>query len=133
MGRKYVALIVIIAYLGYTVGCTSMKTFPREEIPKLGEREKVWIKTDDGTEYIINEPWIQGDKLMGYVEGQGHQEIEISKIEAMKTEEFDATKSLVLTVVFAVGGVLLMSVMFRGLLSGTSGGSENEPGPGDNE
>lgn len=130
MWQKCVALIVIISYLFYTVGCTSMRTIPREEMSNLVEREKVLVKTVDGMEYLIKEPWIQDSKLMGFVEGEDHKEIELSKIQSMKCEELHPVKTLIATVVLTTAGILLISVVFRGILFGAGGSSSDDSRPG---
>lgn len=130
MGQKCIALIVIIATLSYTVGCTSMRTLPREEMSNLAEREKVLVKTEDGMEYLIKEPWIQDSKLMGFVEEEGHKEIELSKIQSMKAEELHPVKTLIATVVLTTGGILLISVIFRGILFGAGSDSSDDSSPG---
>ena len=131
MFRKLISLIVLFAYLLYMGGCTSLRNLPREEISELDKKEKIWVTTNDGMEYVIRTPWIQGSKLMGYVDGQGHKEIELSTIESMKTEELNKTRTLILTVVGITGAILLLHLMFGSFLSG--GGSESKDGSGSSD
>lgn len=133
MYRRVVSLIVLVAFLSYLWGCTSMRTLPREKVGEVNQNSSVWITLYDGTQYEMKQPKAQDSKLVGQVVGEGYREVDFANIRSIGIKKVDTVKTLLLTAVGITGYVLLMMLIRKGLSSGSEGEPDVDPGPTDTE
>lgn len=111
MYRKIVSLIVLLSFIPYLGGCTSMRYVSREEMSELEQKPSVWVIMADGTQFEIKRPKIQGSRLVGHVDKKGYKEIEFSEIESLGIKEPDRRKTLLLGMIGLTGVVVLIMVL----------------------
>jgi hypothetical protein len=122
MYRKLISFIVLLSFISCFVGCTTMRYVPREDIFQVEQKSRVWVTLADGMRYEIQEPKIEGSKLVGYVEGEGHKEINLSEIGFLEVKELDKRKTVKLVAIGLTGGIVLIWAL-------SSGDSDEPPCP----
>jgi hypothetical protein len=120
MYRKFVSLVVLLSFVSYLAGCTSMRYISPEETSELEQKSSVWVTMTDGTQLEIKEPKVERSKLVGYVEGKGYKEIEFSEIESLGIKEPDQKKTMMLAAIAVTGAFILVWVL-------SSGDEDSEP------
>ena len=118
MYRKLLSLLLLLCFICYLAGCSSMRYISPDEMPEIERESSVWVTMADGTQYELKEPKVVGPKLVGYIESDGYKEIDPSEIESLAIKELDQTKTIALTVFGIAGAVVLIAV-----LSDADGGS----------
>ncbi len=120
MYRRSVSLAVLLSFVSYVVGCSSIRYVSTDEMSQVGEESSVWVTTTDGTQYEIKEPKVEGSKIVGYVDREGLKEIDLSEIESLGVKEPDQRKTLLLGVIGLTGVAMLIWVL-------TDESGESEP------
>lgn len=120
MYRRSVSLVVLLSFVSYLVGCSSMRYVSPNEMADVERESTVWVTTTDGTQYEIKEPKVEGSKIVGYVEREGLKEIDFSEIESLGVKEPDQRKTLLLGVIGLTGVAILVWIL-------TDGSGESEP------
>ena len=120
MYRKFVSLIILLGFVSYLCGCTSIRYVSPEETSKLAPESSVWVTMTDGTQLEIKDPKVEDSKLAGYVDQQGHKEIDLSEIVSLGVKEPDQGKTMMLAAMVAAGAFVLVWVL-------SSGSGEDQP------
>lgn len=131
MYRRVVSLIVLVAFLSYLWGCTSMRVLPREEMGEVEQNSSVWVTLYDGTQYEMKQPKARDSKLVGHVVGEGYREVDFANVRSIGIKRVDTIKTIVLTAVGITGYVLLMALIRKGFSPGGEEKSGDEPEPVD--
>lgn len=111
MYRKIVSLVILSSFVFYLAGCTSMRYVSPEEVPRVEQKSSVWVIMVDGNQYEVEEPRIEGSRLVGYIEPEGYREIDISKIELIGIKEPDKRKTLKLAAIGLTGAIVLFWIL----------------------
>jgi len=111
MYRKIVSLVILFSFILYLASCSSMRYVSKDEISRVEQKSSVWVILVDGTQYEVEDPRIEGSKLVGYIEPEGYREIDISKIELIGIKEPDKRKTLKLTAIGLTGAIVLFWIM----------------------
>ena len=114
MYRKFVSFVVLLSFVSYLVGCTSMRYVSPEEMSELEQESSVWVTMTDGTQLEIKEPKVERSKLTGYVDREGYKEIDFSEIESLGIKEPDQKKTILLGVMGFTGAFILIWVLSDG-------------------
>ena len=120
MYRKFVSLIILLSFVSYLCGCTSIRYVSPEETSKLAPESSVWVTMSDGTQLEIKDPKVEDSKLVGYVDQQGYKEIDLSEIVSLGVKEPDQRKTMMVAGMVAAGAFVLVWVL-------SSGSGEDEP------
>ena len=72
---------------------------------------------NDGTKFEVTDAEVAGNKLTGYVRGEGYKEIDLTQVEWLETREVDKKKAIKWVAIGATGAIVLIW-----LASGDSGG-----------
>jgi hypothetical protein len=119
MFKKSVSVILILCFIVYLVGCTTTRQITRQELKDQGKARSVWITTDDGKKFEVTDAEIEGNKLTGYVRGEGYKEIDLSQVEWLETKEVDKKKAIKWVAIGVTGAIVLVWL--------TGGDSGEEP------
>lgn len=114
MYRKFASLVILLSFVSYLVGCTSMRYLSREEISEVEQKSSVWVTTTDGSQFEIKEPKVESSKLVGYVKPEGYKEIDLSEIESLGIKEPDQRKTILLGVMGFSGAFILIWILSDG-------------------
>jgi hypothetical protein len=116
MFKKSVVVILIINFILYLGGCTTTRPITRQAIKDQGKVKSVWVSMNDGTRFEVTDAEVKGNKLTGYVRGEGYKEIDLTQVEWLETREVDKKKAIKWVAVGAIGAIVLVW-----LASGDSG------------
>ena len=120
MYRKFSSLIILLSFVSYLCGCTSIRYISPAETSELEQKSSVWVTLTDGTQLEIRNPKVEDSKLVGYVYRQGYKEIDLSEIASLRIEEPDQRKTMTVAAMAAAGAFVLVWIL-------TSDSGEDEP------
>jgi hypothetical protein len=120
MYRKFVSIIILLSFVCYLCGCTSMRFVSPQETPELGQNSSVWVTMTDGTQLEIKDPEVEESKLVGYVDQEGYKEIDLSEIQSLGIKEPDQRKTMMVAAMVVAGAFVLVWVL-------SSGDGDSEP------
>jgi hypothetical protein len=118
--QKSVSLIILLSFVSYLGGCTSMRFVSPQETPELGQNSSVWVTMTDGTQLEIKDPEVEQSKLVGYVDQEGYKEIDLSEIQSLRIKEPDQRKTIMVAAMVVAGAFVLVWVL-------SSGDGDSEP------
>lgn len=122
MYRRFISLLVFLSFITYLAGCTVMRCVSPDQMSEVKQESSVWVTTAYGTRYEMKEPSTEDSKLVGFVEGYGHREIDSTEIKILEMKELDKTTTIALGVFGVVGAIALIDVL-------SNGGGGSEPCP----
>ncbi len=120
MYPKSVSFIVWLNLVSYLGGCTSMRYVSPQQTSELEQESSVWVTMTDGTRLEVRNPKVEDSKLIGYVDGEGYKEIDLSEIESLGIKEPDQKKTMLVATMAVTGAFILVWVL-------SSGDEDSEP------
>jgi len=114
MYRKIVSVFILMAFIAYLGGCSSMRYLPKDQFSEVDQKKDVWVTTVDKKQYKIIQPKIKGSQLCGIAVGDGYKEFDFSEIESIGIKETDKNKTFAVSAMGIAGLVFLISVMNDG-------------------
>ena len=108
MLKKSVSVILILSFILYLAGCTTTRQITRKDIKDQGKVKSVWVSTDDGRRFEVTDAEMEGNKLFGYVRGEGYTEIDLSQVEWLEVKEVDKKKAIKWVAIGVTGAIVLV-------------------------
>lgn len=109
MYKQYRAYFAITILVLLAAGCTTTKYLTENEAHRISSKKEIWVTTKSGAEYKVDNPKVEGSKIVGIVHGKP-METDFSEIAFVKVKTTNKEQ-----IVLGSAAVAVAAGMFYGL------------------